>query len=105
MAIFEDIGKRMRNFDVFPKTMEDFKVRTKSGGLVSIAAYVLMITLSVLLLNDYLALQKETKLVVDNSRGEPISIYVDILFPEISCNLIGIDALDGKSMPSADEVD
>mmetsp|Transcript_37463 Transcript_37463/g.149462 ORF Transcript_37463/g.149462 Transcript_37463/m.149462 type:complete len:313 (-) Transcript_37463:508-1446(-) len=94
MALFDSLGKRVRNFDAFAKTMDDFKVRTKSGGVVSIVGYVIMSALFLSELKMYLSNRVETKLVVDNSRGEGMSIYLDIHFPKISCNLLGIDALD-----------
>eukprot|EP00189_Rhodosorus_marinus_P010713 CAMPEP_0184740444 /NCGR_PEP_ID=MMETSP0315-20130426/3470_1 /TAXON_ID=101924 /ORGANISM="Rhodosorus marinus, Strain UTEX LB 2760" /LENGTH=368 /DNA_ID=CAMNT_0027210129 /DNA_START=192 /DNA_END=1298 /DNA_ORIENTATION=- len=74
--------------------MDDFKVRTRSGGVVSIIGYAIMIALFMSELQMYLSNRVETKLVVDNSRGEGMSIYMDIQFPKISCNLLGIDALD-----------
>lgn len=100
MALFDSLGKRVRNFDAFAKTMDDFKVRTKSGGVVSIVGYVIMSALFLSELKMYLSNRVETKLVVDNSRGEGMSIYLDIHFPKISCNLLGIDALDSKFFPS-----
>jgi len=94
MGLLDSLGKRVRNFDAFAKTMDDFKVRTRSGGVVSIIGYAIMIALFMSELQMYLSNRVETKLVVDNSRGEGMSIYMDIQFPKISCNLLGIDALD-----------
>mmetsp|Transcript_572 Transcript_572/g.1938 ORF Transcript_572/g.1938 Transcript_572/m.1938 type:complete len:390 (+) Transcript_572:248-1417(+) len=94
MGVLDDISKRVRNFDAFAKTLDDFKVRTKTGGVVSIIAYVVMIMLFVSELRFFMTYETETRLVVDNSREEALSIYIDVHFPKISCNLLGIDAID-----------
>jgi len=85
---------RVRAFDAFPKTMEDFREKTTSGGVVSIISMLLIAVLVIYETGSYLTPKRSVDLTVDVSRGEKLKIYVDIDFPELNCDILGIDAID-----------
>ncbi|MFS7919351.1 putative endoplasmic reticulum vesicle transporter [Helianthus anomalus] len=85
---------RVRNLDVYPKVNEDFYSRTLSGGLITLASSIAIFFLLVSELGLYLQTVRETKLVVDTSRGEKLKINFDITFPAVSCVLLSLDAID-----------
>ena len=45
---------KLRKFDAYPKTLEDFRVKTFSGAAVSIAAMIIMVLLFASELNSFL---------------------------------------------------
>ncbi|CAM6082878.1 unnamed protein product [Calypogeia fissa] len=85
---------RLRQLDAFPKINEDFYSRTLSGGIITIVSSALMLALFFTELNYYLHPAVETQLVVDTSRGETLSINLDITFPALACSVVSLDAMD-----------
>ncbi|KAI8469965.1 MAG: endoplasmic reticulum vesicle transporter-domain-containing protein [Monoraphidium minutum] len=84
----------LRAIDAFPKVPTDFMQRTTSGGVVTLVAYSFMLLLFITETRLYLAVNTTHELVVDSSRGETISIDVDISFPRMPCAWLSLDAMD-----------
>jgi len=85
---------RLKKFDAYPKTLEDFRVKTFTGAAVSIVAGVLMLSLFASELNFYLTKDVQPELFVDTSRNEKMRINLDVTFPKMPCSLISIDVMD-----------
>ncbi|KAA8492776.1 Endoplasmic reticulum-Golgi intermediate compartment protein 3 [Porphyridium purpureum] len=94
MGIVGDMRKRVQMMDAFPKTMDDFKVQTASGGVVSLVSLSVIVVLVISELLTFLTPERRVELSVDVSRGEKLRVYVDIDFPRVNCEVLGIDALD-----------
>ncbi|KAJ1483507.1 endoplasmic reticulum-golgi intermediate compartment-domain-containing protein [Baffinella frigidus] len=62
----------LRNFDAYPKTMQDYQIKTLAGAAVSIIGIVTMVVLFFGELSLYLSLVTEHTLMVDTSRGEKL---------------------------------
>jgi len=88
------VFSRLRELDVYPKLLEDVRVRTFSGAAVSIVALLVMALLFISELKFYLATETADRLYVDVSRGEKLRINFDITFPHIPCSLLSVDAMD-----------
>ncbi|KAK9456123.1 endoplasmic reticulum vesicle transporter-domain-containing protein [Dipodascopsis uninucleata] len=86
--------RRLTTFDAFTKTVEDARVRTTSGGIVTIVSVVAIILLIVSEWNDYRRIENRPILVVDNTRGERMEINLNITFPSIPCEIITLDVMD-----------
>ncbi|PON63859.1 Endoplasmic reticulum vesicle transporter, C-terminal [Parasponia andersonii] len=90
----ENLVHKLRNFDAYPKVNEDFYSRTLSGGVITLVSSFVMLLLFFSEFGLYLNTVKETKLVVDTSRGEILRINFDVTFPVIPCSLLSLDAVD-----------
>ncbi|KAM6581199.1 uncharacterized protein LOC115725673 [Cannabis sativa] len=90
----EKLVLKLRNLDAYPKVNEDFYNRTFSGGIITIVSSLVMLILFFSEFSLFLHTVKETKLVVDTSRGETLRINFDVTFPVIACSLLSLDALD-----------
>ncbi|XVF01594.1 hypothetical protein REPUB_Repub04eG0101900 [Reevesia pubescens] len=89
-----NIYSKLRNLDAYPKVNEDFYSRTLSGGIITLLSSLVVLLLFFSEFRLYLHTVTETKLLVDTSRGETLSINFDVSFPAIPCSLLSIDAMD-----------
>jgi hypothetical protein len=89
-----DILRKLRHFDAYPKTLEDFRVKTLSGAAITIVCFVGIV---VLFTYEWLAFREidiQQELFVDNSMGGKMRINLDIVFPELSCSIVSLDMSD-----------
>jgi hypothetical protein len=61
---------RLTRLDAFSKTVEDARVRTTSGGIVTLASVLVVLFLIVGEIRDYRHTTIHAELVVDKSRGD-----------------------------------
>ncbi|GAB6029813.1 Endoplasmic reticulum-Golgi intermediate compartment protein 3 [Chamberlinius hualienensis] len=94
MAITSTIFNSIRKFDAYPKTLEDFRIKTYSGAIVTILSGILMTILFISELSYYLTPEIKEDIFVDLSRGNKLRINLDVVMPRIPCSLISIDSLD-----------
>ncbi|TKA58258.1 hypothetical protein B0A49_11786 [Cryomyces minteri] len=85
---------RFTKLDAFTKTVEDARVRTTSGGIVTITSLVLIIWLVWGEWADYRRIVVHPELIVDKGRGEKMEIHMNISFPRIPCELLTLDVMD-----------
>lgn len=88
------VWSTLKRFDGFTKPMEDFRVRTRSGGVLTVLSGMVMLLLFASEIRDYLEPETKEELFVDTSRTGKLKINVDIVFSQISCDFLGIDAMD-----------
>lgn len=97
-----DLLSRLRKLDAYPKTLDEFRVRTLQGGLSTIVAvFVAMWLIHSELQYSYSVYTTDT-LYVNSSHGAAISVAFDIEFPRVSCDLITVAATDQAGQPMAD---
>ena len=90
---------KLKSIDAFPKALDDFKVKTTTGGIVSIFSVTLMIMLLTSELVFYIKPKAVDHLYVASSTQNTLRVVFDVSFPSISCNLISIDAVDDMNKP------
>ncbi|RUS73051.1 hypothetical protein EGW08_019189 [Elysia chlorotica] len=90
----KDFFENLRRFDAYPKTLEDFRVKTYGGAAVTLISGIFMFVLFVSELNYYLTLEVHPELFVDTSRGQKLRINIDIVFPKMACGYLALDAMD-----------
>jgi endoplasmic reticulum-Golgi intermediate compartment protein 3 len=88
------MSTQLKRFDAYAKTLDDFRVRTTSGGLVTIISTLISIILFCLQLQYYLNTDIVQVLFVDTSRQEKMNISIDIRYPLLPCSYLTIDAMD-----------
>ena len=85
---------RFVRLDAFTKTVEEARIRTTSGGIVTLASLILILYLTWGEWSDYRRVVVHPELVVDKSRGEKMEIHMNISFPRIPCELLTLDVMD-----------
>ncbi|KAJ9652906.1 ER-derived vesicles protein erv46 [Neophaeococcomyces mojaviensis] len=88
------IKSRFTRLDAFTKTVEDARVRTTSGGIVTIASLLVILYLVWGEWTDYRKVLVQPELIVDKGRGEKMEIHLNITFPRIPCELLTLDVMD-----------
>eukprot|EP00871_Galdieria_phlegrea_P001304 jgi/Galph1/2174/GphlegSOOS_G859.1 len=91
------VGRLLKPFkflDAFPKTTEDFRVQTNTGGILSVVFFSVTILLFLSETRRYLKPETTTRLVVDLNRDENFEIHLDIVFHHLGCDALGLDAMD-----------
>jgi hypothetical protein len=76
----------MKSFDFYPKTLEDFKIQTSSGAIISITS---LFIISILFLSEFyffLRYERHDALFVDVGKETKIEVYVNMTFPSIGCS-------------------
>lgn len=85
---------RFTKLDAFTKTVEDARVRTTSGGIVTVTSLLLILWLAWGEWADYRRIVVHPELMVDKGRGEKMEIHMNVSFPRIPCELLTLDVMD-----------
>jgi hypothetical protein len=85
---------RFTRLDAFTKTVDEARVRTTSGGIVTIASLLIVLYLAFGEWRDYRRIVVHPELIVDKGRGEKMEIHLNITFPKIPCELLTLDVMD-----------
>lgn len=85
---------RFTRLDAFTKTVEDARVRTTSGGIVTITSLLVIFWLVWGEWAEYRQVVVRPELVVDKGRGEKMEIHMNITFPLMPCELLTLDVMD-----------
>ncbi|GMT33618.1 hypothetical protein PFISCL1PPCAC_24915, partial [Pristionchus fissidentatus] len=87
-----------RNFDAYSKPLEDFRIRTASGGLVTVLATIAIVGLAISEAISYLNVEVVEQLFVDSTASdERVPINFHIVFHRLPCALVTIDVMDVSS--------
>lgn len=78
--------KKLLSFDAFSKTVEDARIRTASGGFVTIVSVVIILWLGLFEWLDYRKIEFRPELIVDKARGEKMMINFNFTFPHMPCD-------------------
>lgn len=84
---------RLQLFDVFSKTSEDARVRTSSGGVVSVLVACVLVYLVTLQVRAYRTLVWDHQLELDRFRQKEMTITVDVTFPHLPCEQMTVDGV------------
>lgn len=67
---------RFTRLDAFTKTVEDARIRTSSGGIITIVSLIVVLYLAWGEWVDYRRTVIHPELIVDKGRGEPIHMHL-----------------------------
>ncbi|KZZ97292.1 endoplasmic reticulum-Golgi intermediate compartment protein [Ascosphaera apis ARSEF 7405] len=88
------VKSRFARLDAFAKTVEDARIRTRSGGVVTIASLLVILFLIWGEWCNYRRVVVSPELIVDKGRGERMEIHLNITFPILPCELLTLDVMD-----------
>ncbi|KAI1920209.1 ER-derived vesicles protein erv46 [Ophidiomyces ophidiicola] len=88
------VKSRFTRLDAFAKTVEDARIRTRSGGVVTIVSLIVVILLVWGEWKDYRRVVVLPELIVDKGRGERMEIHLNVTFPHLPCELLTLDVMD-----------
>lgn len=92
------VFRNLKSLDIFARMLKiqsDLQTPTVSGGLLSLAAALLILLLVATETSSYLTKDRVQTLSVDPGRNEKLRIHFDIDLNYINCDIVGVDALDG----------
>eukprot|EP01027_Heterolobosea_sp_BB2_P002026 GEZU01003044.1.p1 GENE.GEZU01003044.1~~GEZU01003044.1.p1 ORF type:complete len:389 (+),score=137.51 GEZU01003044.1:121-1287(+) len=85
---------KIKNFDIYPKTIEDFREKTVIGAAISILSITIITFLVISELSYFLSYERVDELYVDTKGDGKIPIYLNISFPSVSCDALSLDMMD-----------
>eukprot|EP00743_Colponemidia_sp_Colp-15_P007181 GILK01007755.1.p1 GENE.GILK01007755.1~~GILK01007755.1.p1 ORF type:complete len:396 (+),score=64.06 GILK01007755.1:57-1244(+) len=88
------VYEKIKDLDVYTKVDDDYKVKTFSGGAVSLISTIIMIILFITEFNAYMTIETVDHIVVDTTRGAKLRINLNVSFPHLTCAEVSLDAMD-----------
>jgi len=100
-----DLASRLKQFDAYPKTLEDFRVKTFGGAVITSMSSFIMCILFLSEFHYYLTTEVHPELFVDITRHQKLRINIDVFFPKMACAFLSIDAMDvsGDQHPNLEQ--
>ncbi|KAG8737882.1 hypothetical protein FRC10_007568, partial [Ceratobasidium sp. 414] len=87
-------GAAFKGIDGFGRTMEDVKVKTQIGALLTMISATLILIFTTIEFIDYRRVNIDEIIIVDRSRGERVNVRMNITFPRVPCYLLSLDITD-----------
>ncbi|KAH8989676.1 Sec1 family-domain-containing protein [Lactarius hatsudake] len=75
-------------------TMEDVKVRTRTGAFLTLVSVAIILSFTVMEFLDYRRVNIDTSVIVDRSRGEKLTVHLNVTYPRVPCYLLSLDVVD-----------
>ncbi|KAF8322629.1 Sec1-domain-containing protein [Clavulina sp. PMI_390] len=76
------------------QTMEDVKIKTRTGGLLTLISAAVILSFTMVEFLDYRRVHTDTSIIVDRSRGEKLNVVFNVTFPRVPCYLVSVDVTD-----------
>lgn len=86
--------ERLKVFDAYPKTADEFRVRTVAGAVLSVVCAVVIAVLVLVEARNYAAVEVLPAITVERPLDERVRINFNVTFPYIPCSFIEVDDLD-----------
>lgn len=85
---------RLRRFDLYTKPMEDCRVKTSFGGIITLISFLVICLLFITETWSFLSVQVFEQLYVDStSADERVEIHFDITLHKLACTIVTIDLM------------
>lgn len=96
---------KLLSFDAFAKTVEDARIKTASGGIITLICVLITLILIRNEYVDYTTIITRPELVVDRDINKQLDINLDVSFINLPCDLISVDLLDVTGDQQLDIID
>ncbi len=80
----------LKSFDLYSKVHDDYNVRTKSGGTLSLLVYTCMAVLILGEIHSWGSAVYQDHIVVDVTLDQKLPIGINITFPNLRCDEVGL---------------
>ncbi|KIY68329.1 DUF1692-domain-containing protein [Cylindrobasidium torrendii FP15055 ss-10] len=84
----------LKGIDAFGKTTDDVKVKTRTGALLTLLSAAIILAFTMMEFVDYRTVYTDTSVLVDKSRGQRLTVNMNITFPRVPCYLLSLDVMD-----------
>jgi hypothetical protein len=88
------VAATLRGFDLFPKTLDEFKERTFVGATVSLVSIAAIIALVLGEVSYYRGIDRVDELYVDTRPEGLLDIHLNFTFPNLACDVLMLDVMD-----------
>ncbi|KAG8685376.1 hypothetical protein FRC09_014778 [Ceratobasidium sp. 395] len=78
-------GGAFKGLDGFGKTMEDVKVKTRTGAFLTVLSAAIILIFTIIEAIDYRRVAVDSMILVDRSRGDRMSVKMNVTFPRVPC--------------------
>ncbi|KAI1707887.1 endoplasmic reticulum vesicle transporter domain-containing protein [Ditylenchus destructor] len=96
---------KFRNFDVYLKPVDDCRVKTPFGGLITLISFIVIIALFCSETWNYLSVEVVEQLFVDSTSSDMrVDIHFDITLDKIPCDFVTVDVM-GSAGESQDAIE
>ncbi|EDK45597.1 ER-derived vesicles protein erv46 [Lodderomyces elongisporus] len=85
---------KLISLDAFAKTVEDARIKTASGGIITLLCCLVALILIRNEYIDYTTIVTLPELVVDRDINKQLEINMDMSFPNLPCDMINMDLFD-----------
>lgn len=89
-----NVTKFVKNFDIYQKVAEDYKVQTSWGAALSLVGWFIIFILVLAELHNHFSIKTSEKMIVDTSLGTRLRINVNITYHALTCAEVHLDAMD-----------
>ena len=88
------LPRLVSKIDFYPKLHEDVRVRTRSGGVLTVAVALLAMALFMSELSIYLTPTKTSHVSVDDTLSERLRVNINVSFWALACDRVELVAMD-----------
>uniref|UniRef100_A0A914DI00 Endoplasmic reticulum-Golgi intermediate compartment protein 3 n=1 Tax=Acrobeloides nanus TaxID=290746 RepID=A0A914DI00_9BILA len=86
---------KFRDFDVYTKPLDDFRVKTSFGGMITLISMIVIVTLFITETWAFFNIDVDEQLFVDSTSADMrVDIHFDVTFPKVPCTFMTIDVMD-----------
>ncbi|XP_005181179.2 endoplasmic reticulum-Golgi intermediate compartment protein 3 [Musca domestica] len=86
----------LRRLDAYPRTLEDFRVQSVSGAIITLISTIIVVILIFLEFMAYMTPNLTEDLFVDTTRTHKLKINLDITLHNLACSYVSLDAMDSS---------
>eukprot|EP01116_Phalansterium_solitarium_P018596 TRINITY_DN498_c0_g1_i1.p1 TRINITY_DN498_c0_g1~~TRINITY_DN498_c0_g1_i1.p1 ORF type:complete len:251 (+),score=64.60 TRINITY_DN498_c0_g1_i1:721-1473(+) len=86
--------QKIQQFDVYPKQLEEIKVKSNFGAAVTIFGSIFVLYLLINEVSEFMNPAREDVLIVNHNRDERMKINVRMTFFNLNCKTLTLDVAD-----------